>query len=211
MGDTGGTDSHYFSEEPTVASRIVTYAFDGPGGEITVASDTGVFSHGALDKATAILIGHINALDPGSLAPGGDLLDLGCGAGPIALALAARFPARTVWAVDTNKRAVELCAANAVANGLGNIRACLPDDCPVDTSFVLVCSNPPVRIGKESLHDLLLRWFARISPGGRALLVVGRHLGSDSLQRWLGSKGFPATRLSSAKGFRVLEVRPAEG
>ncbi|NBQ99513.1 MAG: MFS transporter, partial [Actinobacteria bacterium] len=89
--------------------------------------------------------------------------------------------------------------------------ACLPDDCPVDTSFVLVCSNPPVRIGKESLHDLLLRWFARISPGGRALLVVGRHLGSDSLQRWLGSKGFPATRLSSAKGFRVLEVRPAEG
>jgi hypothetical protein len=68
-----------------------------------------------------------------------------------------------------------------------------------------------VRIGKESLHDLLLRWFARIAPGGRALLVVGRHLGSDSLQRWLGSKGFPATRLSSAKGFRVLEVRPAEG
>lgn len=211
MGDKGGTDSHYFSEEPTVASRIVTYAFAGHGGEITVASDTGIFSHGVLDKATAILVGHINALDPGSIAPDGDLLDIGCGAGPVALALAARFPGRTVWAVDTNKRAVDLCARNAATNGLGNIRACLPGDCPVDTQFALICSNPPVRIGKQSLHDLLLGWFARLSPGGRALLVVGRHLGSDSLQKWLGTSGFPASRLSSAKGFRVLEVRPAAG
>lgn len=211
MGGTDQTGSHYFDAEPAVASRPLSYVFRGAAGDIMVESDAGVFSHGSLDKATALLVNRINDLDPGAFAGPGDILDLGCGAGPVALALAARFPGRTVWAVDTNTRAVELCAANAAVNSLPNVTACLPGDCPEGTVFALVCSNPPVRIGKDALHSLLLHWLSRLTPGGRALLVVGRHLGSDSLQKWLVDRGMPTSRLSSAKGFRVLEVRPEGG
>ena len=78
---------------------------------------------------------------------------------------------------------------------------------PTDATYDEIWSNPPIRIGKEALHTLLLTWLPRLAPDGRAVLVVGKHLGADSLQRWLGGEGFPTTRLGGAKGFRVLESR----
>ncbi|MEO5664616.1 MAG: MFS transporter, partial [Nocardioides sp.] len=66
---------------------------------------------------------------------------------------------------------------------------------------------PPIRIGKAALHELLLQWLPRLRPDGRAVMVVGKFLGADSLQRWLGDQGWPTTRLASVKGFRVLETR----
>jgi 16S rRNA G1207 methylase RsmC len=78
---------------------------------------------------------------------------------------------------------------------------------PAEVRFDEIWSNPPIRIGKEPLHALLLTWLPRLAPGGRAVLVVGKNLGADSLQRWLGEQGYPTTRLASAKGFRVLEAR----
>ena len=78
---------------------------------------------------------------------------------------------------------------------------------PADETYDEIWSNPPIRIGKEALHALLLTWLPRLAPGGRAVLVVGKNLGADSLQRWLGEQGWPTARLASAKGFRVLEVR----
>jgi 16S rRNA (guanine1207-N2)-methyltransferase len=75
--------------------------------------------------------------------------------------------------------------------------------------FTEIWSNPPIRIGKQALHDLLLTWLPRLAPGGRAVLVVGRNLGADSLHRWLEEQGHPTTRIGSAKGFRVLEVHAA--
>ena len=72
-----------------------------------------------------------------------------------------------------------------------------------------IWSNPPIRIGKDALHDLLLAWLPRLRPDGRAVMVVGKNLGADSLQRWLGDQGFPTERTGSAKGFRILETRRA--
>jgi hypothetical protein len=69
--------------------------------------------------------------------------------------------------------------------------------------------NPPIRIGKAALHDLLLGWLDRLTPDGRAVLVVGRNLGADSLQRWLGEQGFPTDRLASKRGYRLLQARRA--
>ena len=76
-------------------------------------------------------------------------------------------------------------------------------------TFAAIWSNPPIRIGKEGLHALLLRWLPRLSPGGHAHLVVQRHLGADSLHAWLTEALADAAvveRAGSAKGYRVLRV-----
>lgn len=154
-----------------------------------------------MDAGTKLLL-----LEAPVPAPTGDLLDLGCGYGPIALTLARRAPGATVWAVDVNRRALALTEANAAANGVANVRAATPDDVPADVSFATIWSNPPIRIGKAALHELLLRWLPRLAPGGRAVLVVQKHLGADSLARWLVEQGFPTTRLQSRAGYRLLEI-----
>jgi len=136
----------------------------------------------------------------------GDLLDLGCGYGPIAITLALRSPAARVWAIDVNERALALCKENARRAGSENVRAVLPDQVPEHVHLASIYSNPPVRIGKAGLHELLTAWLDRLLPEGHAYLVVQRNLGADSLVRWLGERGHPVTRLRSRTGYRVLDV-----
>src|SRR5581483_9856340 len=107
--------------------------------------------------------------------------------------------------VDVNERAVVLARENAKALGLAE--RCTFTTGEVEGEFDEIWSNPPIRIGKEALHALLLQWLPRLKPGGRAVMVVGRNLGSDPLQRWLIEQGYPTERLGSSKGFRVLESR----
>ena len=118
--------------------------------------------------------------------------------------MAHRSPAATVWAVDVNERARTLCRANAARNDLDNVRVCAPDEVPDDVRFATIWSNPAIRIGKPALHAMLLQWFGRMAPAGDAILVVHKHLGSDSLQAWLSAQGHPTTRLSSSAGYRIL-------
>ena len=133
--------------------------------------------------------------------------DISAGWGPVALTLGLEAPDATLWAVDVNERALDLVRRNAARVGLSNVNAALPDDVPDDVRFAAIWSNPPIRIGKPALHGLLLSWLPRLVPGGRAVMVVGKNLGADSLQRWLIEQGHPTERVASAKGFRVLEVR----
>jgi 16S rRNA G1207 methylase RsmC len=166
-----------------------------------------VFAQGRLDIGTAVLF---RETDP----PTGvtTVLDLGCGYGVIAAALAVSCPGADVWAVDVNERALLLTRENAAALRVDDrLRAATPEAVPADVTFDEIWSNPPIRIGKEALHALLLQWLPRLRPGGRAVLVVGKNLGGDSLQRWLTDAGFPTERLASAKGFRVLEARAGDG
>jgi 16S rRNA (guanine1207-N2)-methyltransferase len=195
---------HYFSPSPASASDERRIEVVLPDVSFVLTTDRGVFSHGHLDTGTSLLL-RTAPVPPQH----GDLLDLGCGAGPIALTLALRAPSATVWAVDVNARALELTAANAAANGIGNLRSVAPGDVPADVLFAAIWSNPPIRIGKPALHDLLLGWLARLTPQGSATLVVQRHLGADSLQRWLCDHGHPTVRLVSRAGFRVLQVAAA--
>lgn len=175
---------------------------DLPDLSLPLQVDRGVFSAGGVDAGTKVLL--LEAPDP---PPVGDLLDLGCGYGPIAVTLATRSPGATVWAVDVNERALDLTRANAAAAGLDNVRVATPDAVPDGLRFTGIWSNPPVRVGKAVLHDLLVTWLARLTPEGRALLVVQKHLGSDSLHRWLEQQGWHVDRLTSRMAYRVLEVR----
>jgi 16S rRNA (guanine1207-N2)-methyltransferase len=138
--------------------------------------------------------------------PSGTFVDLGCGYGPIACTLAARAPQAAVWAVDVNERALDLCRANAADLGLGNLTVAHVDAAPADLSVDLLWSNPPIRIGKAALHALLLTWLGRLADDGTAVLVVQKHLGADSLQAWLTEQGWPATRIGSRAGYRLLQV-----
>ncbi len=76
--------------------------------------------------------------------------------------------------------------------------------CPAE--FGLIWSNPPIRVGKDALHDLLSGWLARLAPGAAGYLVVQRNLGADSLQRWLAAAGWQARRAAARGGYRVLAV-----
>jgi 16S rRNA G1207 methylase RsmC len=195
-------EPHYFTAAPAVASARREVTAELPDGPLTFATDRGVFSHGRLDAGTAVLLREARPLPVT-----GDLLDLGCGAGPLALTMARRRPDSAVWAVDVNERAVELCGANAKALGLTNVRAALPAAVPAEVRFAAIWSNPPIRVGKGALHELLLAWLPRLEPAGAATLVVNRNLGADSLAAWLTGQGYTVARLASRKGYRVLEVR----
>ena len=195
-------DEHYFSADPAVAFRRTPVRATVWGHDLELSSGSGVFAQGRLDIGTAVLFRETEPPRAGTL------LDLGCGYGVIAVALAVTAADSSVWGVDVNERAVLLANENAAASGVADrCRAVTPDRVPPDLAFDEIWSNPPIRVGKEALHQLLLTWLPRLVPGGRAVLVVGKNLGADSLQRWLDDQGYPTTRLASAKGFRVLETR----
>jgi 16S rRNA G1207 methylase RsmC len=197
-------DDHYFSADPSVAFRRSPVEATVWGQELTLTSGSGVFAQGRLDVGTAVLFRETDPPAPGRI------LDLGCGYGMIGLAIARAVPGAEVTGVDVNERALLLARENAASLGVADrFTAALPDDVAPDATYDEIWSNPPIRIGKDALHALLLRWLPRLAPGGRAVLVVGKNLGADSLQRWLGEQGWPTERLASAKGFRVLETRRA--
>jgi len=192
---------HYFSPQPNAPHRPGLVRVVLPDVYLELATDAGVFSPGRLDPGTRLLLDSSPAPPPA-----GDLLDLGCGYGPIACVLAARSPRATVWAVDVNERALELCARNAAAAGLSNVRCVLPGDASVPPRLAGIWSNPPVRIGKAALHELLSAWLGRLTTGGQASLVAGRNLGADSLHRWLAGQGWSVTRRAARSGYRLLQV-----
>ena len=198
-------DEHYFTADPTVDFRRTPVHTSVWGLDLELTSGSGVFAQGRLDIGTGVLF---RQTEPPAA---GTFLDLGCGYGIIGIALAMAVPGARVWAVDVNERAVLLANENAASLGVADrYRAVTPDEVPGDLTFDEIWSNPPIRVGKQALHDLLLTWLPRLGPCGRAVMVVGKNLGADSLQRWLGQQGFPTGRLASAKGFRILESRRAE-
>ncbi|WP_396350895.1 class I SAM-dependent methyltransferase [Kocuria palustris] len=204
MSETPG--SHYFTT-PQGQERRSRIGVELRGRRVSVETAGGVFSPKGLDKGTAVLLDEVP--DP----RGAELLDLGCGWGPIALAMAQVAPDARVTAVDVNERSLGLTRDNAAGLGLTAVEALLPDDVPEQRRFDTIWSNPPIRIGKQALHELLLLWLPRLAPGGSARLVVQKNLGADTLQAWLddalprAAEGpWSVGRAATSKGFRILAV-----
>ncbi|WP_040284648.1 class I SAM-dependent methyltransferase [Tessaracoccus massiliensis] len=196
--------NHYFHtpDQPMVTHEFRATIF---GEDLTFTAARGVFSGERLDLGTSVLLREVDPPETGHV------LDLGCGVGTIAVGLAVSSPGITVDAVDVNARAVELTRINAERHGVAErVHAVDPGEIDPETRYDEIWSNPPIRIGKEALHALLLTWLPRLKDDGVAFLVVGKNLGGDSLQRWLTDQGFPTRRVASAKGFRVLRVSRSE-
>lgn len=193
---------HYFTAQPASPAERRRQVVHLAGRDVEVDVAGGVFSPGGVDRGTRVLLAEVP--DPPD---GGHLLDLGCGWGPLAITMASRAPHATVWAVDVNERALDLLRGTADRLGLTNLRAVTADQVPADVRFAAIWSNPPIRVGKSVLHDLLRTWLPRLDDGGAAWLVVAKNLGSDSLARWITADlDLPVTRTASSKGFRVLRV-----
>ncbi|WP_300767101.1 methyltransferase [uncultured Bifidobacterium sp.] len=207
MNPHSDATQQYFTADPSSKDERRTLNVSLRGRDTRVEVSNGVFSSHRLDLGTSVLLRNAPQL-PSQ----GTMLDLGCGWGPLALAMAQESPQSQVWAVDVNERALDLTRTNATANGITTIRTALPDDVPTDLTFDIIWSNPPIRVGKDELHELLTRWLPRLTDTGKAYLVVQRNLGSDSLMRWLADvlgSGFDVSKHSSAKGFRIIEVSRA--
>jgi len=171
-------------------------------GQVTfdLITDAGVFSAGRIDRGTFVLLESLPAPPQN-----GNLLDLGCGYGVIALVLAKRTRA-TVWAVDVNARALDLVRVNAERLKLPNVIVAAPDQVPERIYFDAIYSNPPVRIGRQRLRPLIQWWLNRLTVEGAAYLVISRHLGADPLARWLTDQGFSVVRIRSKGAYRVIRV-----
>ena len=199
---------HYFTAEPASAAERRQLRVSLAGREVIVETAPGIFCPDRVDIGTAVLLREAPAPPPT-----GNLLDLGSGWGPVALSLGLLSPEAGIWAVDVNQRALALSRDNAKTLGINDFHAVTPDEVPADLRFDAIWSNPPIRVGKVALHDLLLSWLPRLTPGGAAYLVVQKNLGSDSLQRWLTTElearepgSFTIGREATARGFRLLSV-----
>jgi 16S rRNA (guanine1207-N2)-methyltransferase len=195
---------HYFSEDPQAPLRKTPLTLTLRGHTVTMESASGTFSPGHLDTGTAVLLKYAPHLPET-----GTFLDLGCGWGPLTLALALESPDASVWGVDVNDRALQVATDNAANAHLSSISFATPDDVPSDLLFDVIWSNPPIRVGKKELHSLLTQWLPRLTPEGEAWLVVAKKLGADSLQEWIASGGagdFDASRFETSRGFRVIRV-----
>ena len=202
---------HYFAAVPAAADdrREISVVLDGY--PLQVETARGVFSPGHVDLGTTVLLDTVGA------PTAGNVLDLGCGWGPIALTAAIRTPSARVYAVDVNERALDLVSRNAARVSerieIAPIDALRPDAVDPSLRFDALWSNPPIRIGKAALHELLTQWVPRVKAGGEVWLVVQKNLGADSLSAWLAQQrddaGVPwgdIDKVRSSKGFRVLRL-----
>ena len=198
------SDNHYFASSPEgpLVTREITVNLNGNKTQVLTAG--GIFSPEHIDQGTQVLLTHLEAANPT-----GTFLDIGCGWGPIALALALQSPKAKIYAIDVNERSLQLTKMNAEKLGISNIIVCKPEDVPQEIMFDEIWSNPPIRVGKKVLHEILNLWIKKLVQGGTARLVVQKNLGSDSLHKWLMeefSPEFDSTRIDSSKTFRVLKV-----
>jgi 16S rRNA (guanine1207-N2)-methyltransferase len=193
---------HYFTADPKSAPKPRQVELKLPSNKkVQLATAAGTFSPEQVDLGTSILIKRAPLPQPGQT-----ILDLGCGYGPITAALALEVPGLKLVAVDTNERSLALTRKNAQSLGIEGAVVSLPDAVDKAMQFDAIYSNPPIRIGKKALHELLTRWMSQLKSGGCAYLVVHKYLGSDSLQSWLIESGWPTERLCSVKGFRILKA-----
>lgn len=199
-----GNTEHYFSAQPAGEFTSTVIPVYLAGRELELETAGSVFSPDHLDGGTEALL---RAVD--DLPVSGSFLDIGCGWGPIALSMALESPAATVYAIDVNERALELTRRNAARVGADNVVVGTPEDVPANVEFDVIWSNPPIRVGKVELHAILNQWLPRLRVGGEAWMVVAKHLGADSFEKWIASE-FATThtieRASTHKGFRIFRV-----
>ena len=194
----------YYTREPESESRPAACAFTYRGRELHFMTDAGVFSRGELDTGTRLLL---EAL-PAQLT--GEILDLGCGWGPIGISIGAAMPETRVTMADVNLRALSWSRENAKRNGVqAEVLESDGFSAMGDRSFDAVVTNPPIRAGKQVIYQMFADARAHLKPAGSLFLVIRKQQGAESCIRYLKTLYASVEKLDRSGGFWVLEARKA--
>ena len=191
--------SHYFENDNNLVSDIKPFNININGNSFTFNTDNGVFSKGELDYGTSLLIRNVLNLDIA-----GDILDLGCGYGPIGIILA-KLTNSNVYMSDVNKRAIHLTKMNAKKNNVSITTIESDGYLNIDNKFDYVISNPPIRVGKKVLYKLLIDTKEHLKENGKLIIVVRKEQGALSLIKDM-KEYYNIEILDKSKGFMIISL-----
>ncbi len=195
--------NHYYSESPDTAHDFDQWSFELRGKVFRFVTDSGVFSRETVDYGSRVLI---DAFDWEELPKEGKILDVGCGYGPIGLAIAFASQ-RMVEMVDINSRAVSLAQGNAKRNQIENVeihQSNLYEDVQKE-GYAAIVSNPPIRAGKKVVHEILTEAYPRLKKGGTLTIVIQKKQGAPSAQKKMLETFGNAEIVTKDKGYYIIK------
>ncbi|GGA51514.1 class I SAM-dependent methyltransferase [Paenibacillus physcomitrellae] len=194
---------HYYSSKPETAHDRRTIETVLRGRKFRFTSDAGVFSKQGVDYGSKVLI---EAMEIGDR---DQVLDVGCGYGPIGLSAAVMASSGHVTMIDVNERAVGLAAENAKANGISNVTALQSDiytNVPEVEKFDVILTNPPIRAGKSVVHSVFEGAYARLKQGGSLWIVIQKKQGAPSAKEKLEQLFRSVEEVTKDKGYRIFKA-----
>ncbi|WLV24798.1 class I SAM-dependent methyltransferase [Aciduricibacillus chroicocephali] len=193
---------HYFSKNPHSKSSPKNWHYNLRGRDFRFASDAGVFSRDTVDFGSRLLIESFTLPQVS-----GELLDLGCGYGPVGIALGGAYPERQIVMSDINERAVELARQNAADNGIENVEILQSDGFSnlKERSFAAILLNPPIRAGKSVIHSMFEYAAKAIIEGGEFWIVIQKKQGAPSAKEKLESLFGKVETVTKDKGYIIFK------
>lgn len=196
--------NHYYTKNPETESKETSWTFPLRDREFRFTSDSGVFSKKTVDFGSRLLIESFRLNEEVA----GDILDVGCGYGPMGLALAHAYPARLVEMVDVNERALSLARRNAEANNIRNVKVYESntyDQVPEGRQFAAIVSNPPIRAGKQVVHRILSEAHTHLLPGGTLTVVIQKKQGAPSAEQKMLDVFGNVEIIARDKGYWIIQ------
>lgn len=195
------SNNHYYTNQPSTPHDLSEWTFELKGKTFKFTTDAGVFSKKTVDFGSRVLI---DAFSETNL-PAGGILDVGCGYGPIGLSLASASD-RDVTMVDINQRAVELATKNAELNNVKNVKIFESNIYEqVTGTYAAVLSNPPIRAGKQVVHEILEGAYPRLVTGGTLTVVIQKKQGAPSAAKKMAEVFGNVETLTKEKGYFILQ------
>ncbi|MBN6889656.1 16S rRNA (guanine1207-N2)-methyltransferase [Cytobacillus horneckiae] len=193
---------HYYSQNQKVESEPKNWNYTLRNRSYRFKTDNGVFSKGEVDFGSKLLIETFEI--PGIQ---GDILDVGCGYGPIGLSMASIMADRTIHMVDVNLRALGLAKENADLNGIRNVQIYESDKLEgiKGNKFAAILTNPPIRAGKKTVHDIFEQSYERLLEGGELWIVIQKKQGAPSAIEKLEQLFSNVETVTKKKGYFILK------
>lgn len=195
-------ENHYYSKNPTVEHEEKNWNFELLGNDFSFVTDNGVFSKNTVDYGSRVLLA---ALSNTSFT--GKVLDVGCGYGPIGLALAKKNPEAHFDLVDVNELALELAKKNVAQNQVANVSIYESNaytNVKAD-DYEAIVTNPPIRAGKQVVHDILANAYDHLKVGGTLTAVLQKKQGAPSAKKKMTEVFGNCEVILKDKGYFILQ------